>query len=82
MTLQTKLAELKKKSAGVIPPDALEIMGSATAALENSDILEKVLKAKDKAPEFTLPDTNGTAVSSKALLEKGPLVVCFYRGVW
>jgi len=29
-----------------------------------------------------LPDETGSLVSSRDLLEKGPLVVSFYRGIW
>jgi peroxiredoxin len=40
------------------------------------------LKAGDKAPEFSGYDQTGKAVSSKKLLEKGPIVLFFYRGKW
>ena len=43
---------------------------------------KQALKVGDRAPEFTLPDVDGTLVSSHALLAKGPLVVTFYRGAW
>jgi peroxiredoxin len=40
------------------------------------------LKAGDKAPDFTGYDQTGKMVQSKTLLEKGPLVLVFYRGNW
>jgi peroxiredoxin len=40
------------------------------------------LKAGDKAPDFTGYDQTGKMVDSKKLLEKGPLVLFFYRGKW
>ena len=40
------------------------------------------LKVGDKAPEFTGYDQTGKMVESKKLLEKGPLVLFFYRGKW
>lgn len=40
------------------------------------------LEAGDPAPAFVLPDPDETMVSSAALLEAGPLVVTFYRGIW
>jgi peroxiredoxin len=40
------------------------------------------LKVGDKAPDFTGYDQKGKMVESKNLLEKGPLVVFFYRGKW
>lgn len=35
-----------------------------------------------KAPDFTLPNANGESVTLSKLLEKGPVVVSFYRGGW
>jgi len=40
------------------------------------------LKAGDKAPDFTGYDQKGKMVESKKLLEKGPMVLFFYRGKW
>jgi peroxiredoxin Q/BCP len=36
------------------------------------------LKVGDKAPDFTLPDTEGRQVSLSALLQKGPVILAFY----
>jgi peroxiredoxin Q/BCP len=36
------------------------------------------LKAGDKAPDFTLPDTEGMPVTLSKLLEKGPVILAFY----
>ena len=35
-----------------------------------------------KAPEFTVNDQNGNAVSLKELRKKGPVVIMFYEGYW
>jgi peroxiredoxin Q/BCP len=36
------------------------------------------IKAGDRAPDFTLPDTDGTPVALSKLLEKGPVILAFY----
>jgi thioredoxin-dependent peroxiredoxin len=36
------------------------------------------LKAGDKAPDFTLPDTDGKPISLSKLLSEGPVVLAFY----
>jgi peroxiredoxin Q/BCP len=36
------------------------------------------LKVGDKAPDFTLPDTDGKPVRLSRLLESGPVVLAFY----
>ncbi|HTN53315.1 MAG TPA: peroxiredoxin [Anaeromyxobacter sp.] len=36
------------------------------------------LKVGDKAPDFTLPDTDGKPVTLSALLQNGPVILAFY----
>lgn len=36
------------------------------------------LKVGDKAPEFTLPDTDGKPVALSALRERGPVILAFF----
>jgi len=36
------------------------------------------LKVGDKAPDFTLPDTDGKPVTLSRLLVTGPVIVAFY----
>jgi peroxiredoxin len=43
---------------------------------------EGALKAGDVFPEFALPDADGRFALSSELLQRGPLVVNFYRGQW
>ncbi len=36
------------------------------------------LKMGDRAPDFTLPDTEGKPVTLSKLLEHGPVILAFY----
>ena len=36
------------------------------------------VKVGDRAPDFTLPDTEGKPVTLSKLLEKGPVILAFY----
>lgn len=36
------------------------------------------LKVGDKAPDFTLPDTEGHKVTLSKLLQEGPVILAFY----
>jgi peroxiredoxin Q/BCP len=36
------------------------------------------LKAGDRAPDFTLPDTEGKPVTLSKLLERGPVILAFF----
>lgn len=40
------------------------------------------LKVGETAPDFTAKAYDGTEVNLKKLLEKGPVVLVFYRGAW
>lgn len=82
MTLQESLDKIKVKIEDSLPPESVAIMHQATIDLENSGIGKGILKAGDKAPEFSLVNQEGVLVSSTELLKKGPLVITFYRGVW
>ena len=82
MKLQDKLIAIKQESAAKIPPEKIEILLRGIEDLVQSGIQDKAIKVGEKLPEFTLTDDKGNVVSSNELLEKGPLVVSFYRGVW
>jgi peroxiredoxin len=43
---------------------------------------ENATKIGEKAPIFELPDPQGNLVALNSLLDKGPVVVTFYRGDW
>jgi hypothetical protein len=82
MSLQNKLDTYNKQFKSEAPPEAVAVMHRATNDLRQSGILERVLKEGDLAPDFSLSDSQGRMVHAKDLLEKGPLVLSFYRGAW
>jgi peroxiredoxin len=45
-----------------------------------SDLVASGLSAV--APDFALPDTHGHVLALKTLLDRGPVVISFYRGGW
>ncbi len=87
MSLQDRLDAFKAdfeagKPPYSVPHSVIDTMHRATAELIASGAAQQALKAGDTAPTFTLDDPDGKPVSSAELLEQGPLVVTFYRGVW
>jgi peroxiredoxin len=83
MSLQDKLDAFKADFEGhKAPPEAVAVMDKATADLIASGQADRAVKAGALAPEFTLPDAHGALVRSAVLLERGPLVLTFYRGIW
>lgn len=82
MSLQQKLDQMKQEFVASADPEILKTMQESTAKLLSSGILDKTLKAGSPAPDFTLQDADGKAFDSGTLLEKGPMLITFYRGVW
>ena len=82
MTLKERLDEYKAGFVKKVPLDIREVMGKATDELRNSGIMDTMLKVSDKAPDFELSDSAGNPVALSAQLEKGPLVITFFRGLW
>jgi hypothetical protein len=82
MTLQEQLASIKAKSAAMVTPQVAAAMRQSYDELKSSKLLERALKAGDKAPAFVLPNSEGQMIHSSDLLRQGPLVILFYRGKW
>ncbi len=82
MSLQEKMTQFKKGFEARAPKEALEIMHRATETLKDSGILEHAPKVGDKAPDFTLENTEGKEIRLSRLLKEGPVVLGFYRGRW
>lgn len=82
LELTKQLAERAAESAREYPAELLEAGRKGTEILIASGIVDQALNVGDQMPEFELPDVNGELVSSSQLLEKGPLVLTFYRGAW
>jgi len=82
MSLQEKLDARRAGAKDRFSIAHLAIMRRATEDLRTSGIVERALKAGDKAPEWQLPDGHGSAVCSRDLLKNGLLVLTFFRGVW
>lgn len=81
-TLDSQLRAVTASVRAQIPGEVFATMEAATAQLEASGQLAHALAVGDKMPEFSLPDPTGKLVSSRELLQHGPLLVTFYRGNW
>jgi peroxiredoxin len=83
MKLQDKLDAFKAHfETKVATPEVVEIFHRTMAELIATGQAERALKVGDLAPTFRLVNAEGELVSSQQMLEQGPLVVTFYRGVW
>jgi hypothetical protein len=82
MSLSEKLALTRAASVARVAPDKRAIMDRATADLRASGILKRVLMVGQPMPAFTAPNYDRRKISSKDLLNQGPLVISFFRGAW
>lgn len=80
MSLQETLASLKAGPSP--PPEVAAIMQRCKNELAASGLAEKTPKVGETAPEIILPSIYGDNVSSARILEKGPIILHFYRGGW
>ena len=78
-SLREQLAERKELSAKYVPQETQAIHARVIAELKAQS---NSLSPRAKAPEFLLNDHNGKPVSSAELLNRGRLVICFFRGRW
>ncbi len=81
-TLGEQLAERQAGFEKDAPPERVATMAAAIASVADSGILDKALNKGDKAPDFTLQNAVGESVSLYAELEKGPVILTWYRGSW
>ena len=82
MTLREELAARHEQGKTNLPQETQEMYQRALATLANSGIAERALGEGDQAPDFELPNAVGVPVRLSSLLEKGPVILSFYRGQW
>lgn len=82
MSLAEKLDAIREGGEKNIPAPALEQMHRATRELQESGVLDGVIKPGKTLPSFELPNQTDDMVTSADLLAKGPLIMTVYRGLW
>lgn len=73
--------EPKSESPAQLTEEAARALEEATAQIAAKGDVDG-LKVGSRAPDFSLPDTEGKIVKLSEQLKKGPAVVVFYRGEW
>ena len=80
--LRDQLAERKVNVEKYVPAETLAVHARVVEQLRQSGMVERSAHAGRKAPEFTLNDHDGKPVALSTLLERGRLILCFFRGRW
>lgn len=82
MSLNEQLDTIRAGGEKNIPAPVLEQMHRATRELQESGILDGVIKPGDTLRAFELPNHANETISSESLLSQGPLIMTVYRGLW
>lgn len=82
MSLNALLVAMSQDFADKVDPKILTIMKSSRQQLEDSGLHTQALGSGEKVPDFVLSDSSGGEFSSREALKNGPLLLCWYRGIW
>lgn len=81
-SLAERLTEIREGAAERIPAEVRKVMKHATAELKAKGLEKRALGPGTPAPLFGRPDPVGTTVRLASLLQKGPVILSFFRGRW
>lgn len=81
-TLQQQIETLQDQLAEQLPAEVLAELSKSITTLVHTGIAQQSVKVGERAPDFTLPDVEGSPVALSELLKHGPVVLTFYRGEW
>lgn len=71
-----------RRAKNMAPPGINSPVPEAIHHSVDERLVENVLKCGDAAPDFEVKNPVGQVTSLSRLLEKGPVVLTFYRGAW
>ena len=80
--LQEELDTLLRDSSAKRAPGVNAALATTAEHLRAAGAIERALGVGDTAPEFTLPNALGKEISMGDLLDRGPVVLAWYRGSW
>lgn len=81
-TLESQLKARQTEAAARMPEEVVATFEEGIRAVADSGILKTAKQVGDRAPDFTLENATGKKVSLHGLLEKGPVILTWYRGGW
>ena len=81
-TLTQSLAALRANVVAKLPSDVMSEIERQIVELRASGIVDRALGVGAPIPAFVLENQHGISISSQVLLDRGPLVINFYRGKW
>ena len=77
-----ELTDAKIESGRQANPEFMKGVDAIIKQAKDFQQGKDAIKIGQKAPSFKLPNPEGNSISLAALLNKGPVVITFYRGNW
>lgn len=81
-TLAQQIAELNKNLAQQVPAEVLSHFGQSIEDLKKLQLEKSALALGAIFPNFKLQNTDNQLVELRELLQKGPVIISFFRGSW
>jgi peroxiredoxin len=82
MSLKAQLDACRRAFEASTPPDIVAALEDSVAELVQTGLVRRAAKAGERAPLFRLRSNTGDFVSLSEALDRGPVVVSFFRGGW
>jgi protocatechuate 3,4-dioxygenase beta subunit/peroxiredoxin len=82
MSLEDELEARRQRAYAQRSPEERKVRAAAVTAVANAQTAERALREGEPIPRFRLPSIEGGLVDASLLVERGPLVISFYRGGW
>ncbi|GAB5466857.1 MAG: peroxiredoxin-like family protein [Candidatus Kapaibacteriales bacterium] len=80
--LMDKLEMRKAESMAKMDPEKAQTYEMGIMKVAESGAMDRILPVGTKAPDFTLPNTEGGETKLSDKLSEGPVVLVWYRGGW
>ena len=77
-----KLAQLRANNCAELPTPELAILTKTVARLRREGLRSKCLQVGETAPDFKFGRDDNKVGNFYSLLERGPVVINFFRGFW
>jgi peroxiredoxin len=82
MSLKAELDAQRQRASEQRSPEERLVRARAVEAVADAEVAARALGLGETMPRIELPDATGRMVDCGRLLDRGPLVVSFYRGGW
>ena len=82
MSLKQDIDQFLEGIKSKLPAEILNSIEKSMEEVKNSVKGNTFLKVGDQAPSFILPNSYNKSIPLNFLLQKGPVIISFYRGSW